>query len=177
MAKKHTEVLNTSGTEILEEKKDGEGVDAVDTVDNPEKVSEPKNSDGIEKNDTVVEQSNEGGPTGEKDLNPTETEQTGKDTGSNKVNQTGNDTNPKDTKQTGKDKKNPKGQGCKSQQNSLGENGKKCIQHTGLKNSKVIVFDGSFVEFDEEGIAEVDDKYAEFLLQIPGYESVIKEVK
>ncbi|MGI5066142.1 hypothetical protein [Treponema putidum] len=163
MAKKLMEVLNTSGTEILEEKKDGEGVDA---VDNPEKVSEPQNSDGIEKNDTVVEQSNEGGPTGEKDLNPTETEQTGKDTGSNKVNQAGNDTNPKKTEQTGKDKKNPKGLG-----------GKKLIRHTGLKNSKVIVFDGSFVEFDEEGIAEVDDKYAEFLLQIPGYESVIKEVK
>ena len=139
MAKKHTEVLNTSGTEILEEKKDGEGVDA---VDNSEIMSDLQNSDGIEKNDTVVEQSNEGGPTGEKDLNPTETEQ------------------------TGEDKKNPKGLG-----------GKKLIQHTGLKNSKVIVFDGSFVEFDEEGIAEVDDKYAEFLLQIPGYESVIKEAK
>jgi len=155
MAKKHTE--------ILEDKKDGKGVD---TVDNSEKVSDPKNSDSIEKNDTVVEQSNEGGPTGETGLNPTETEQTGKDTGSNKVNQTGNDTNPKDTKQTGKDKKNPKGL-----------SGKKLIQHTGLKSSKVIVFDGSFVEFDEEGIAEVDDKYAEFLLQIPGYGSVIKEVK
>lgn len=142
MAKKLMEVLNTSGTEILEEKNDGEGVDAVDTVDNSEIMSDPQNSDGIEKNDTVVEQSNEGGPTGETGLNPTETEQ------------------------TGEDKKNPKGLG-----------GKKLIQHTGLKNSKVIVFDGSFVEFDEEGIAEVDDKYAEFLLQIPGYGSVIKEVK
>lgn len=163
MAKKHTEVLNTSGTEILEEKKDGEGVDA---VDNSEIMSDLQNSDGIEKNDTVVEQSNEGGPTGETGLDPTETEQTGEDTGSNKVNQAGNDTNPKKIEQTEKDKKNPKGLG-----------GKKLIRHTGLKNSKVIVFDGSFVEFDEEGIAEVDDKYAEFLLQIPGYESVIKEVK
>lgn len=157
MAKKNTEVLNTNETEILEEKKDGEGVD---TVVNPETGVNSQNPDGVEKNDTGGEQSNTGD-----DKDPKDTEQTGGDTGSDEVNQTGDD------------KKNPKGRGGKSQQNALDKNGKKCIQHTGLKNGRVIVFDGSFVEFDKDGIAEVDKKYAEFLLQIPGYKSVIKEAK
>ena len=137
MARRKKEVLNTSETEILE-KKDGEGVDA---VDNPETGTNPQNPNGVEENDTVGEQSNSDGATVEVI------------------------TNPKDTEQSDADKKNPEGRG-----------GKRLIQHTGLKNGRVIVFDGSFVEFDKEGIAEVDDKYAEFLLQIPGYESV-KEAK
>lgn len=174
MARKNTEVLNTNETEILEEKKDGEGVD---TVVNHETGVNSQNPNGVEENSTGGEQSNSDGSTGEAITNPPNTEQTGGDTGSDKVNQTGNDTNSKDTEQTGNDKENPEGRGGKSQKNPLGENGKRFIRHTGLKNGKVIVFDGSFVEFDEEGIAGVDDKYAEFLLQIPGYESVVKEAK
>ncbi|MGF7108252.1 hypothetical protein [Treponema pedis] len=49
------------------------------------------------------------------------------------------------------------------------DNGKKRIQHTGLKNGKIIVFDGAIVEFDEDGIAEIDKKYADYLLKIPSY--------
>lgn len=155
MAKKNTEVLNTNETEILEEKKDGEGVD---TIVNHETGVNSQNPNSVEenaavKNSNTGEQVNADEPTDEAVPDPT------------------------DTEQSDADKKNSEERGGKSQKNSLGENGKRFIRHTGLKNGKVIVFDGSFVEFDEEGIAEVDDKYAEFLLQIPGYESVVKEAK
>jgi hypothetical protein len=47
--------------------------------------------------------------------------------------------------------------------------GKKRVRHPGGKATKVIA--GSvLVEFDGEGIAELDTEQAEYLLDIPGYE-------
>ena len=50
--------------------------------------------------------------------------------------------------------------------------GKKRILHESLKNETVIVFDGTAIAFDETGTAVVEDKYADYLLQIPAYSEV-----
>ena len=49
--------------------------------------------------------------------------------------------------------------------------GKKRIQHPGKQNKKVIVGQ-AVVEFDVEGIAELDTAQAEYLLGIPGYKEI-----
>lgn len=51
-------------------------------------------------------------------------------------------------------------------------NGKKRIRNESLKNESVIVFDGTAIPFDENGTAEIEDKYATYLLQIPSYSEV-----
>ena len=51
-------------------------------------------------------------------------------------------------------------------------NGKKRIRHGTLKNESVIIFDGTAIPFDENGTTEIDDKYADYLLQIPSYSEV-----
>jgi hypothetical protein len=51
------------------------------------------------------------------------------------------------------------------------QTGKKRVRHPGGKAAKVIA--GSvLVEFDVEGVAEIDAEQAEYLLSIPGYEEV-----
>ena len=49
--------------------------------------------------------------------------------------------------------------------------GKKRIQHPGKQNKKVIVGQ-AVVEFDAEGIAELNTAQAEYLLDIPGYKEI-----
>lgn len=51
------------------------------------------------------------------------------------------------------------------------QEGKRRIRHTGMKNSKVIA-GADVVEFDADGIAELDADQAEYLLGIPGYKEV-----
>ncbi|QEK05316.1 hypothetical protein [Treponema phagedenis] len=58
----------------------------------------------------------------------------------------------------------------KKPQKSTGS--KRRIKNEQLKKKKIIVFDGSTVSFDEKGIAELEEKYAEYLLTIPSYSEV-----
>jgi hypothetical protein len=50
---------------------------------------------------------------------------------------------------------------------------KKRIKHPGLKGQKLIVGDKT-VEFDADGVADLETADAERLLTIPGYEEVEK---
>jgi hypothetical protein len=51
------------------------------------------------------------------------------------------------------------------------ENGKRRVRHPGGKAKKVIA-GGAVVEFDADGVAELDAEQAEYLLDIPGYEEI-----
>jgi hypothetical protein len=51
------------------------------------------------------------------------------------------------------------------------KNGKRRVRHPGGKAKKVIA-GGAVVEFDAEGVAEMDAEQAEYLLSIPGYDEI-----
>jgi hypothetical protein len=92
-----------------------------------------------------------------------------------KNNRNNGEENPQDGGAANTDK--PDGAGNKNEPGNSGSSktpkqaGKKRVRHPGGKSAKVIA--GSvLVEFDVEGVAELDTEQAEYLLSIPGSEEV-----